>query len=623
MSPTEIRVSPDQLGDLPLGAGVYIFWGRRKEGQDPTVLYVGKSRKLRSRVRQYFSGSGDGRRFVQFIQKKTEEIRYILVSNEQEALVLENELIKKFKPPYNILLKDDKRYLSIRIDANHEWPKMEAVRKVKKDGAFYLGPFSSARHLRTTLDYMQRAFPLRTCTDHKLYNRSRPCLEYEIKRCSAPCVKYISPASYKDLVIGAIRFLKGDAMGVVHLLEEKMQEAAHTEHYEEAARLRDRIRSISSTVDGQQIVGHQNRSAELNQDVIGLAEANEKIVLVLLYVRHGLVLDKRVYEFNDTQLDQHSILTEFINRYYSAEQFIPDEVLVPLQLESSELEIDIPIICPRADEKRKFLSVAEENARAHLNAAIERAEKASKALTTLHKILGLKAYPRAIDCVDISHHQGSETVASVVRFYEGTPDKSHYRKIKLKNQVNDFDSMKEALGRRYKSSEDLPNLLVVDGGKGQLSSAVLILKELGWLEKIDICSLAKKRGDEPIDPLNPKNREKIFKPDQKNPLLLKEGSPEEYLLINLRDEAHRFAITFHRQRKVKSLSRSQLDGVPGLSPKMKISLLRKFKSLEEIVSASEEDLSLYLPLKVIKALKLHFAGAVSSEGAGDEGGDLR
>jgi excinuclease ABC subunit C len=588
-----------------------MFWGRKTEKSDSAVLYVGKSRKLRNRVRQYFAGHGDGRPFVRFIQQKTEEIRYILVGSEQEALVLENELIKKYKPAYNILLKDDKRYLSIRIDYKHEWPRMDVVRKIYKDGAFYLGPFSSSTQLRMTLDYMQKIFPLRTCNDHKLYNRARPCMEYEIKRCVAPCVKYIDTSEYKKIVEGAMDFLKGNHSDLLQDLETQMESAAAAERYEEAARLRDRMKAIGTTIEGHAIIGFKQLQQGIDQDAVGIAIEGAKAVVVLLFVRHGIVLDKRVFEFDHTVLDRESLVIEFLNRYYSTEVYQPHEILIPFVLDRELLDIDVAVLQPRSDEKKKFVDLADENAKTHLQAALHRAEKTEEVLTSLKTALHLSVFPQRIDCVDISHHQGAETVASVVRFYDGHPEKSGYRRIKLTvDQVNDFDSMKEALSRRYKTSDDLPDLLVIDGGKGQLSSACHVLDAAGFLKGLNVVSLAKPKDGETIDPLNPKNREKIFKPGQKNPILLKEGSAEERLLQFLRDEAHRFAITYHRERKVRYLTQSVLDDVPGLTPRLKVELLKKFKKIDDIIEAPDDILRQDLPPRVIKALRLTLRNAL-------------
>ncbi len=605
IKPHEISVGPDRLEEIPVAPGVYLFIGGAREGGESKVLYVGKSKKLRSRVRHYFQGEGDGRAFIRFIQAHTVEIRTLVVHNEHEALILENELIKKYKPPYNILLKDDKRYLSIRVDLSHEWPKMEMVRRIRKDKAFYLGPFSSASQLRITLDFMQKMFPLRTCSDHKLYNRSRPCLEYDIKRCLAPCVGYIDKESYKVLVQSAIAFLKGQEEAVLQDLRRQMDLAAHQENYEEAARLRDRIQAIETTIEGKGILGMEQQQRELNQDVLGIAESGDKTVIVLMFVRHGLVLDKRAFEFDALALDRDSLVLEFLQRYYSSEVFVPDEILVPHIVDSGLLEIEVPVLIPRSEEKRRFLTLAHENALRHLEAAMERQRKNASTLAALQTTLNLTRIPLRMDCVDISHHQGLENVASVVRFYEGLPDKSLYRKIKMSlDQVDDFHSMKEALERRYKTKDDLPDLLVIDGGKGQLSAALDILKAKDFLDCLDIVSLAKARDGETIDPLNPQNRERVFKPGQKNPLLLKAGSPSELLLSRLRDEAHRFAISFHRDRKTKMISRSALDAVPGLTLRLKTQLLNRFQSIDQILLASDDELEQELPRRVVRALRL-------------------
>jgi excinuclease ABC subunit C len=598
-------VSKTELEEIPRETGVYLFHGRFRDSAEEGILYIGKAKSLYSRVRQYFVGDTDQRPFVQFIRSKAERIQFIVVKTEQDALLLENELIKKNKPPYNISLKDDKRFLSLRLDLSHEWPKIDVVRKILKDKAVYLGPFSSAGRLRETLDFMQRIFPLRTCSDHKLYNRSRPCIEYEIKRCVAPCVNYVTKPEYAELVQGAMMFLKGKNEELVGKLEAAMEEAANSERFEEAARIRDRVQSIRSTLEGQSVIGLKQFQLGLNQDVIGFASEGDFNVLALLFVRNGVIFDKRIMEFKNVKLDRQSFLVEFLERYYGSEVFIPDEVLIPFALEPESFDVEAKVIYPKSEEKRNFLEIANRNAEIHLEARAKKLVHLENTLQGLQKLLSLTRFPKVIDCIDISHHQGAETVASVVRFQDGLPFKNGYRKIKLTiDQVDDFQSMKEAVERRYHSEDDLPDLLMIDGGKGQLMSAHEILKEKGWLEKLDLVSLAKSRDREGIDPLNPQNRERLFKVQQKNPILLKTDSAEDLLLRYIRDEAHRFAISYHRFRKDKLISTSLLDQVVGMNEKYKLRLLSRFGSIEAIHAATDQDLLEEVPRKLLMPLRL-------------------
>ncbi|MBN8553897.1 MAG: excinuclease ABC subunit UvrC [Deltaproteobacteria bacterium] len=598
-------ITKDQLGEVPKATGIYLFHGRTKDSAEESILYIGKAKSLYSRVRQYFIGDTDKRPFVQFIRSKADRIQYIVVKTEQDALLLENELIKKHKPPYNISLKDDKRYLSLRLDLKHEWPKIDVVRKILKDKAVYLGPFSSATRLRETLDFMQKIFPLRTCSDHKLYNRSRPCIEYEIKRCVAPCVNYVTKEQYTELVQGAMMFLKGKNEELVLKLGEAMEVAANDDRFEEAALIRDKVSAIRTTLDSQSVIGVKQFQLGINQDVIGFASQTEFAVVAILFVRNGIIFDKRIIEFKNIKLDRESFMIEFLERYYSSEVFVPDEILLPFSLNDEAIEIDSKVIYPKSEEKRNFIDIANKNAQIHLESRFKKLKNLEQTLAGLQKLISLKKLPQTIDCIDISHHQGLETVASVVRFQDGVPFKNGYRKIKMKvDQIDDFQSMKEAVERRYKTLDDLPDLIVIDGGKGQLTSAYEILKQNTWLENVDLVSLAKARDQEGIDPLNPQNRERIFKPHQKNPILLKADSNEELLLRYLRDEAHRFAITYHRFRKDKLISTSVLDEVEGMNEKYKLKLLTRFGGIEEIREANDEDLVAVIPKKLIPSLRL-------------------
>lgn len=592
-------VGQDQLSLLPRKTGCYVFITRDPVTEKEVVIYVGKAKSLRDRVKNYFASSGDSRAFVKYIREFSYAIEYILTETERDALVLENELIKRLKPRYNIMLKDSKTYLSLRLDIKHEWPRVEATRKIRKDSAVYMGPFSSSQKLRETLNFMQKLFPLRSCPDAKLYNRSRPCIEYDIKRCVAPCVNYVTKTGYQSLVESAMLFLKGQNEELLKKLYDEMQTSVEAEKYEDAAKIRDQIQSIEYITNQRtQVVGLNQRKLGINQDAIFIARDNTRATASVVFVRNGVVWDQRSLEFSiSAELDDHEVLAQFIERFYSGDVYIPNEILVAHELKRDLFGISANVLVPRNEEKKAFLSMAERNADIKLQVKLKKAEKISEVLEELQSKLKLLKRPSRMDCFDISHHQGSEVVASVVRFFEGSPQKDFYRKIKIQTAfIDDFASMKEAISRRYKTKEDLPDLIVIDGGKGQLSSALKALEELGFVEGQDIVALAKARPtEEEIDPLNPMNRERVFKPGRMNPILLKESSAPELLLTFLRDEAHRFAISFHRQRKEKLLSISMLDEIPGLSARMKLRLLKNFGSIEGIRGARDEDL-----LKVVK-----------------------
>jgi excinuclease ABC subunit C len=610
-----LSLEKDSYKDLPTEPGVYLF--KKQDEESEKVLYVGKAKNLRSRVRQYFQGDGDGRAFVQFIRNQTNNIDFVVMASEQDAVILENDLIKKYKPPYNIHLKDDKRHLSIRIDLKHEWPRVEVVRRIKKDGALYLGPYSSASRLRESLNLMQKLFPLRSCPDKKLYNRSRPCIEYDIKRCAAPCVGYVSPADYKILVDEALMFLKGENEELLQDLEENMNAAAEKEAYEEAAKFRDRIQAIEETTLNQQaVVGHKQLQKGLDQDAIGISRTDTTAMISIIFVRNGSFWDQKTYEFSNIKVDDQELLRQFIDQYYSSGVYLPHELLMDEEINTEDLSFEIKIIQPRSKEKRAFLDLAKKNAEFKLNSKIERSEKMSAVVDKIQAKLKLRERPTSMDCIDISHHQGSEVVASVVRFHEGLPQKDYYRKIKLHaDKVDDFDSIREAIERRYKTEQDLPDLIVIDGGKGQLNAAYEILCSRRFDQVVELCSLAKARDKEgEIDPFNPQNRERVFKLNRKNPILLEKESAEELLLSYLRDEAHRFAITYHRQRKAKALATSILDSIPGMTAKNKLKLLKHFGSVDAIKEAQDVELLKLISANLLESLRYQFE---QMEGSGE------
>ncbi len=588
--------SPKDLNEIPTETGCYIF--KASPEKESRILYVGKAKNLRNRVRQYFTAEGDGRKFCSFIRTRTEIIEYILVASEDDALLLENELIKKFKPLYNISLKDDRRYLNLRLDLQHEWPKIDVVRKIKKDGAIYMGPFSGAMKLRETLHLMQELIPLRSCSDTKLYNRSRPCIEYDIKRCVAPCVGLVTKEAYSRLVEQAIAFLKGDNESVVVALTKQMERAAEEERYEDAATYRDRLRALQEVTSVEsEVLSHKQMKRGFDCDAVGFAMDEERFVAVLLFVRGGMLLDQRTFDVKHKGLDRSELERQFLERYYGGEVYVPKEVLVPEELEWEDELLNLNLVLPRTEDKKNFVDLARRNALAQLESKKLRREKMLGVLEKLKSKLGLSKIPESIDCFDISHHQGEAVVASVVRFRNGIPEKDFYRKMKLHTQkVDDFESMREAVSRRYKNPAELPDLILIDGGKGQLSAAEEVLRSLDLFSKVMLISLAKARvTNEPIDPFNPMDRERVFLPGQKNPVLLEKESAEELLLSYIRDEAHRFAITYHRKKKLEGMSASILDQVSGLSPKQKIRLLKEFGDLDGIRRADD-----YSLLKIIK-----------------------
>ncbi len=601
MAEEELSRLEESAASLPTSPGVYLF--KDAEGG---VLYVGKAQNLRTRVRQYLIG-GDGRFRIPALVDRAADVDVLVTENVKDALLLENELIKQYKPIFNVRLRDDKQYLALRLDPKEEWPRLRTVRKFRRDGAEYFGPYTSSIELKTSLGDLRRIFPLRSCTDAVLRDyrrRGRPCIEYEMKRCAAPCCDRVDEAGYNELVEGTLLFLRGRSAELVDTLSDRMRKASDEERYEEAARLRDRISAVERTIERQRIIVEK----PVDRDVFGLAQEGDDAEVQVLHVREGRVVGAEGFDFEDVRLDGGDIMSSFLGQYYG-EQFgrrIPAEILTPMPIEDEEALLDllcdraerpVTLKTPRRGDLRKLVDMAKENADLNLERRLRARTSIDSTLEEIRDRCELGELPRRIECYDVSNLQGTLAVASRVVFENGVPIKNDYRRYRIKNAQagDDYDCLREVLERRVAKldKEPLPDLLMVDGGRGQLGVLSAVLADVGV--ELDTLGLSKERDGE-----GPKARvrrggglkaERIFRPGRANPILLHPGSRGLLLLQRVRDESHRFAIEFQRQLRQKVNFTSILEELPGIGPKKRTALLKGMGSLKRIREASVEDLA--------------------------------
>lgn len=560
-------------------------------------LYIGKAKNLRARLRQYFS-YGDERAMIPFLVSKVDTIETIVVSNEKEALLVENNLIKQHKPPYNVHLKDDKSYLALQVNIQHDWPKVSLVRvKGKPKGKdLFLGPFTSAFAAKETLDEVHKLFMLRQCSDEELKRRDRPCLLYQIKRCMAPCVSFCTKEAYDHELQRALKFLKGESQEVIELLKKKMTFYSEQLEYEKAQKCLDKIKQFERTLEKQRVNQIQGKDFE----VWGMYREADRGVLTLLFYKEGKLLGVKHFPFTKNAQENVDLLETALLQYYEGKGV--KEVLVPAPL-SKELLDTLPcrVLFPQKGDKEKLVRLACENAQAYYNEQREKGKLVEQALMEMQELFNLKKYPYTIDCVDISHFSGKDPVAVVVTFENGVKKTARFRTYRVA-KGDDYRAMEEVLRRRYKKAKEedqLPDLLIVDGGKGQLNVAAKVLEEQLIGSLVDVLGLAKEsaRHDKGL------TQEKVFLPGKKEAILLPKHSPLLFLMQRIRDEAHRFAIAFQTKSRSKKIRKSVLDGVPGIGPKRKRALLTHFGSVKKIKEATEEQLLPFLPKKVIEILK--------------------
>ncbi|NNK43843.1 MAG: excinuclease ABC subunit UvrC [Myxococcales bacterium] len=582
-----------KLDKLPASPGVYVF-----RGVDGKALYVGKARSLRSRVRSYFQpGSSDVRAFVRRLERELVDIETFVTHTDKEAALLENQLIKSHQPRYNVKLRDDKEYLSLRLDAKRPWPRLEVVRRPKPDGAQYFGPYHSATAARQTLRLVNRYFQLRTCTDTEFRKRSRPCLQHQIKRCPAPCVLRVDTDEYRAQVANVARFLDGRHDELVVDLDGRMQAASHGLNYERAAIYRDQIRAVERAREEQRVAGvHKS-----DQDVIGFHREGDQVEIAVLSMRSGRIFSVRTFALRRVAVPNDEMLGAFLMQHYADRPSLPDEILVSVSIEmregleellSENRKRRVRILEPKRGAKAKLLELARENAEHAFNEKERAREDVEARLAELQTQLRLAVLPRRIECVDISHSGGEETVAVFVALQDGTPARERYRSFHVKGVAggDDYGAMYEVLMRRLRRGEreeegwELPDLLLVDGGKGQLGVAVRAREDIG-LPQLEIASVAKPR----LTAAGEEQGDRIFLPGQKNAIPVR-GSPALSLLLLARDETHRASNALRKKVGRKRRLRSELDDVPGVGPKTRGKLLRNLGSLRDVLAASEEEL---------------------------------
>lgn len=590
--PEKIRQA---LAVLPEKPGVYLM-----HDETGKIIYVGKAVVLKNRVRSYFRNLASHTPKVRAMVAKIAEFETIVTSSEVEALILECNLIKKYRPRYNISLKDDKSYPFIKVTVQEDFPRVYPTRRQSRDGAKYYGPYADAGAMHETLKMLKKMFPLRTC---KTMNQERPCLNYHIKRCLAPCGGFISRAEYGEMIKSVCMVLDGRTTELERKLKERMQEAAENYAFEEAARLRDQLQSVERLNESQKAV--TNNGGDM--DIIGLGQDATGYCLQIFFVRKGKLLGRDHFFLQDNGETPAMILGAFLKQYYSEATFIPKEIVMGCLPQDSETEEEEPapesqekalieiwltdkasrkveLLVPQRGTKKELLQLACDNAVKLLEERLRKGALSLKndeqAAEELQLALGMTTPLERMDCFDISHTQGSETVASMVVFRNGSISKKDYRKYKIESaegKPDDFKSMQEVVYRRYKDYEDLPSLVVIDGGKGQLSSALEVIRGLG-LHDLPVVGLAKRE-------------EEIFKPGCSESILLEKDSASLHLIQRIRDEAHRFAITFHRKLRGKRNLVSLLDHVEGIGPKRRLALRKQFKTIEAMKAATVEELA--------------------------------
>lgn len=576
-----------KLDRLPNTPGVYLLKGAGGE-----VLYIGKATVLADRVRSYFQKGADLTPKNRLLVSQVTDLESMVTRSELEALILENTLIKRHRPRFNIILRDDKNYPYLRLPITEAFPRFTIVRKVQRDGALYYGPYVPAGALRETLRVIRKVFPLATCEIDITGQAERPCIEYEIKRCMGPCVGYQTSRDYHAIVRQARLFLEGRDTELLDGYRAQMAAAADKEDFEDAARIRDRIVKIERTLERQRVA----QTEIVDQDIVGLARDGAAADIQLLFVRGGLLVGRKDFHWSHVadQPDEE-LVRSVIEQFYLKEVIPPKQVLLPMALPENDLISrwlserkgeTVQVLAPERGTKHHLVQLAEENAAAALRAHLCDDATGRAAADELQTLLHLKKPPARIEGFDLSNIQGNQSVAAMVVWEAGEHKKSDYRTFRIKTVegADDFAGMREVVLRHYAGVKNdqrpLPDLVLIDGGIGQLGAAMDALRELG-LARLDIVALAKAKGVK---------QERIFLPGRKNPVILKPSSPATHLLQRIRDESHRVAVTYHRKLRSRALLASKLDEIAGVGPATRRDLLRYFGSVEALAAASESDL---------------------------------
>ena len=583
----------EKIQCFPESPGVYLL-------KDPkgTIIYIGKAKGIRNRVRSYFQRADERDIKTRTLISKIADVDYLVTESEKEALILENNLIKKYKPRYNIKIKDDKNYPCLRLTIKEFFPRLMIVRRIKKDSSLYFGPFPSALAVRNTLKLIYKLFPLRSCKDAKFKNRTRPCINYQMGRCLAPCVGKVDAHTYEEIVKEVRLFLEGKDHELIRILRGKMKEESDRLDFEGAARIRDQIQSIEKVIEKQHVVS----KGFLDQDVIGF-HRNGGIGVQTLFVRNGMLMGGRFFSLSHQNWPDEEIISSFINQFYGEGKFIPQEILLPFSIQDHELIEQwlterkgnrVTLMVPKRGDRLHLVRMAMDNAENGLLSKTRLGTDPENILRELREKLRLNRFPRRIEAFDISDIKGGFAVGSMVVFEGGEPLKSRYRHFRIRSSLgaDDYGKMYEILTRRYQRTLQggaLPDLLMVDGGKGQMNVALGVLKELG-IDGVDVIGLAKDRVQKGHAQTLERKGERIFLPKRKEPISLSKTSPALHLLQHIRDESHRFAITYHKKLKHKGDFHSLLDEIPGIGRERKKQLLRHYKSVDKIGEASMEEL---------------------------------
>ncbi len=563
-----------ELPSLPDEPGVYMF--KDKGG---AVLYVGKAKSLKKRVSSYFGKRPITSKILNMMNR-ARYLEFIVTSNEKEALLLESNLIKRFRPRYNVILRDDKRYPCLRINLEEAYPRFVIARRIERDGSIYFGPFHSAASMRSTLRLINKIFKLRSCK--KLPKDKRPCLNYQIGRCLAPCTGCVSEKEYMDMVQNAIMFLKGKGKELIQKLTNDMLEASDKLEFERAARIRDQITAIRKVLEKQ----HMISPIPEDMDVIGIANGDGIFQLVVFMIREGYMIGSRNFVFKEKDITGSEILEAFLKQYYPDLKDLPDEIIVPYEIEDIELISSIisetsgskiKIESPTEPRKRELVKMAIRNAEQLLDSNLRRGSMAGE----LKKLLHLKRLPIRIEAMDISQIRGKQRVGSVVAFLDGKPDKNRYRNFRIKGEyIDDYSMIAEVVQRRIKRG-DLPDLFIIDGGKAHLAAAKKAIKRARLRDAPDIIAIAKSDN----------GPDRIYIEGRKDPLGLSANHPVLLFIMKIRDEVHRRAVTYHRKLRSKEEIGSLLNRIPGIGPKKMNKLLNKFKDINEIMETSIEDIA--------------------------------
>jgi len=575
------------LSSVPHSPGVYLMLD-----ESSTVLYVGKAKDLAKRLATYVNFKGSEHNKTAAMLSHVVKVDFLITNTEKEALILEASLIKRHRPKYNVILRDDKSYPLIKVTVHEAWPRMFMTRRKQRDGARYFGPYASTSSMWATLNLLQKLFPLRRCKGAKLKPRKRPCLNFQMNRCLAPCSGKIDHAAYRSMVDKVVLFLEGRNKNLLKDLQHDMQQAAAGLEFERAAVLRDQIKALNKTLEKQIIV---TQSTE-DRDVYGFARSGATVSVVLLYIREGVVRGTRRFFQEDTYGDDAAILSQIVKLVYDEKHEPPPLILIPFTLEDQVILAErlsdlagrkTTLSVPQRGNRRILVNMASTNARQRFDDQEKKAATWNSLGNDLQKRLRLTDVPHAIECLDISNISGTNSVGSLVRFEYGEPAPAKYRHYKIATITgpDDYGSMREVLTRRFSKDRDdldLPELLMVDGGKGQLAIAESVRKECGLDHELDIIGIAKEREDE---------GEKLYKPGRKNPIILPYHNPVLLYLMRIRDESHRFGVRFHRALRNKKTLSSRLDRIPGIGPSRKKNLLRQIGSLKKISEADVDALS--------------------------------